>query len=233
MNNKKNIILVIAETRTTFDISFCFEEYQKSNLTCELSKQLWELRKNLGGDKLIFASASFIHRSDEWGYSQMKGAICDQTYIEGFKSDESYTNDDSSSMGLCFYEDGYVQLDKSQGFGNWKLGDIKKEGTVKDKTTEYIKELSKKYNIIYLVEINDGGYIEPIIDTNFIKEMGITPIKIEPTRPYEHYLRSDSVNIGEDIYVSSSKVSYVGAIDGLEKLNTKIKQQNKGLKKVR
>lgn len=231
MGNKENLILVIAETRTTFDIACCFDEYHKSNLAGELSKKLWELRKNLSGDKLILASATFIHRSIDWNSGHMDMSICSQACIEGFKSNGEFINDDNSSMGLCFYEDGYVQLDKSQGFGNWKLDYKQKEGTLENKTTEYIKELSNKYNITYLVEINDKGFGEPIIDYDLIKQMGIVSIKIDPAKPFNDYMRSDYVNFGDNIYVSSSKISFKGAIDGLEQLNAELKKQNPVLKK--
>lgn len=125
-------------------------------------------------------------------------------------------------MGKCFYPEGFTILSKEKGFGNYELIKNNQTGSIKEKTTNYIKELNKIYDINKVILLNDFGYSDPIIDKDRLeKEIGLTIDTFIPTKPFcsqnSHIYEGDN-----SVTVLSSGVSIKGIIDCFSQYNKRI-----------
>lgn len=230
--NKKTLLLVIAESRSTYDFSFCIDEEEK--LSFDLVSLIHENKTLQGYNELLFASVSPVTEnniSDEWNYQSTEGTWYNQSLIEaGYldKEDKLHVTYKNSFMGKCFNHDEYVYLSKENGFGNYKMKKIKDTRTIKEKVNSYIDELSKSYEISEIIYINDHGYSEEMLDEKYIEKLGIKYTTIIPNKPW----CSQSNGLCDrfkSINITSSETSIKGATDCLQRYNQYIAQNKKNI----
>lgn len=231
--NKKSLLLIIAESRTTYDFSCCLDKMEEFGT--ELVKKIVETKEILGVDEVILSSASPVsinNHSSDWNFGHVEVSWYNQCIIEGCYLDEmgnikKYFED--CFMGKCFYPEGFTILSKEKGYGNYELIKNNQTGSVKEKTTNYIKELKQTYDINKVILLNDCGYSEPIIDKDRLeKEIGLTIDTFIPTKPF--CSQNSYIFEGENsMTVLSSGVSIEGIIDCFSQYNKRIsdvKQMN-------
>lgn len=230
--NKKTLLLVIAESRSTYDFSFCIDEEEK--LSFDLVSLIHENKTLQGYNELLFASVSPVTEnniSDEWNYQSTEGTWYNQSLIEaGYldKEDKLHVTYKNSFMGKCFNHDEYAYLSKKNGFGNYEMKKIKDTRTIKEKVNSYIDELSKSYEISEIIYINDHGYSEEMLDEKYIEKLGIKYTTIIPNKPW----CSQSNGLCDrfkSINITSSEISIKGATDCLQRYNQYIAQNKNNI----
>ena len=225
--NKKKLLLVIAESRSTYDFSFCINEEER--LSFDLVSLLHENKTLQGYDELLFSSVSPVSKKDlgdEWHYYTTEGTWYNQSLIEAGYLDEEdnlHVTYKNSFMGKCFNHDEYAYLSKENGFGNYEMKKIKDTRTIKEKVTEYIDELSQTYDISEIIYINDHGYSEEMLDEKYIEKLGIKYTTIIPNKPWCSQ-SSGLCDRFESINITSSEISIEGAVDCLQRYNQYIAQ---------
>lgn len=235
-SDKKSLLLIIAEPRTTYDFTFAIDK--QVDYTIELSHKIAETKKLLGIDTAILASATPVSVDNDfsdWHWGHVEGSWWNQSFIEMGHLDEKgnlILEHEDCYMGKCFYPEGFAIMSKEKGFGNYEMIKTMQPGTIAEKTTEYIKELSKTYNIEKVILLNDFGYNEPIVDEERLeKEYGIFVDTFIPTKPY--CSQSSGVSERENyIKVWSSEVSIEGIIDCFSQYNKTIDDNKKKRLKI-
>lgn len=216
MDNKKSAMLVIAEARSTFDFASCIDKQVEYSIG--LIENMIGSAELQGIDTVIFASASPIsidNNVSDWNFSHVKASWYCQSFIEGGRKDKDgnlIKNYENAFMGKCFYLEGFAELSKEKGYGKYEILKYPQQDSIKDKTTQYIKELSKTYNLEQIIILDDRGYEEPIINFNAIEELNITLHRFIPAKPFcpqESNLMKD----GDSFTIHSEFVSIEGAID--------------------
>lgn len=224
--NKKNAILIVAESRTTYDFSFCLDKQTEYSL--ELINKVLEMKKLMGVDTIILASASPVSMNNfgaDWNWNHVEFSWYNQALIEGYIDEKgNLINDDNALMGKCFYPEGYAELSKEDGFGKYKIIKHEQIGSLTDKTTAYIKELSGVYNIEQIVLLYDDGYSDQIIDSDKIKNQLNIPISyFIPAKPWCGQNGSITKNDSNNSYkIYSELISIEGVIDCFQKFNNQI-----------
>ena len=227
--NKKTLLLVIAESRSTYDFSFCIEDEEK--LSFDLVSLIHENKTLQGYDELLFASVSPVtenNTSDEWNYYTTEGTWWNQSLIEAARLDNNNNLEilyKDSYMGKCFTQDEYGYLSKEKGFGNYEIITKRDPRTIKEKVNSYIRKLSDDYEIAEIIYIYDHGYKEELVDEQYIKNLGIKFTTIIPKKPWCY--QSDGLNEQDNIInIISSGVSIEGATDSLQRYNQYIANKN-------
>lgn len=234
-SEKKSLLLIIAEPRTTYDFAFAIDK--QVDYTIELIHKIAETKKLLGIDIAILSSATPVSvddHSSDWHWGHVEGSWWNQSFIEMGHLDESgnlILEHEDCYMGKCFYPEGFAIMSKEKGFGNYEMIKTMQPGTITKKTTEYIKELSKTYNVERVILLNDFGYSEPIVDEETLeKEYGVSVDTFIPTKPWCNQSSGVSER-GNSIKVWSSEVSIEGIIDCFSQYNKRIDTaKQKGLK---
>lgn len=219
---KKKLLLVIAESRSTYDFAFCINKEDEHSFN--LVSLMHETKNLKGYDELLFASVSPVTKNDtfdEWHYYSTKGTWWNQSLIEAGHLDEEgnlHVTYKDSYMGKCFYHDGYAYLSKENGFGNYAMKSCEDDRKIIDKVNSYISELSQDYDICEVIYINDYGYSEEMVDEKHIRELGIKFTSFIPNKPWCGQSSCLSDRDG-DIIALSSEISIEGAIDCFHRYN--------------
>lgn len=195
---KKSLILFIAESRTTYDRSFNLDTENEDNVN--LTNKIFETKRVLGADTAILSSVTLTSNRefyDDWNWHDVVASWSNQCFVEGYNNGKGeFIHEENTSMGKCFYPEGYAELSKEAGFGAWKMVKHQDSRSVTEKLTEYIQELSETYDITQIFFFYDYGYSEQIIDIKKItKELQIPINYFIPTKPY--CSQSTGININE------------------------------------
>lgn len=227
--NKKKLLLVIAESRSTYDFAFCIDK--EDELSFDLVSLIHENKSLQGYDELLFSSVSPVSKKDtfdEWNYYTTEGTWYNQSLIEAGRLDDDgnlHVTYKNSFMGKCFNHDEYAYLFKDNGFGNYEMKTIKDTRTIKEKVNEYIDELSQTYDIGEIIYINDHGYAEEMVDEKHIRELGIAFTTIIPNKPW-CYESNSLCDRNNSINITSNEVSIEGVVDCLQRYNQYLANKN-------
>ena len=104
-SDKKSLLLIIAEPRTTYDFAFAIDK--QVDYTIELSHKIAETKKLLGIDTAILASAtpvSIDNNFSDWHWGHVEGSWWNQSFIEMGNFDE-----DIKRIANEMLEDGTIE----------------------------------------------------------------------------------------------------------------------------
>lgn len=213
---KEKLLLVIAEPRSTCDINFMSDDEDQ---VVQLCNKIQETKKLLGADVAIFSSTTPVSINDyssDWNFGHVKGFWLNQSLIEGGHLEENgklILEYENCFMGKCFYPEGFAILAKENGFGNYEIIKNNQPGKVVEKMNGYIKELLKTYSIVKIIQLNDFGYSEPIIDVEYLqKEYALSIDTFIPSKPFNP--ENSRICVYNNSYtVISSEISIGGIID--------------------
>lgn len=216
---KRDVALIIAETRSTFDIQYARNRYLAYTTLIE---QLWSLRENLGKDELILGSVTPINETGNyagWDWGKVKYSWYYQSLIEGyFDNHDLFRTDNSSYMGRCFYQGGYYELLKASQ-GNRKPVNYQHPDTLEINILSYIKKLSIDSSL-QVIEINDYKYTKPLVDQKTLSELNIPLSRIIPGST-----KNQLSFMNNTFNCTSSKPTNAGVIDCLERINNHLKEK--------
>lgn len=228
MNQKKKALVFFAELRALYDISW--EDWTSGKIYEKFDKfhqKIFEILEKECADVIIFSvigNAGLNEEVNDFNYGSHKrsawGISC---VLDDYYDQESQTIvvRENGVFGKSLFKDGYAELSKKKGFGQWEMIEHKDDTPLNQKALSYLDELSESYDIekTFIIDDEFGIWSTPALDASELASHLEKPVVLLiPCPPFQNYSSSNPsfINVDESCRISSSKTTVSGATECLD-----------------
>lgn len=226
MEQKKKALVFFAELRALYD--FSWEDWTKvDDKFDEFHQKIFEILEKEGADIVIFSvigNAGLKEEVNDFNYGRYKhsawgiSSILDDYYD---RESQRVIIRENGVFGKSLFKDGYAELSKEKGFGQWEMIEHKDDTPLNQKALNYLDELSESYDIEKAFVIDDefGPWATPALDVSKLaSHLAKTVVLLIPSPPFRNNDSSNPKLINPDVScrIYSSKHTVSGATECLD-----------------
>lgn len=160
---RKKINIFLIEPRSVTDPFWLYSKTCYFDDLKDFSEKIEKIRLLTDADETIVTTVSPVSSSGEgetidFGFKELKLAMSELVIVEGYGRENKLFLHEHCHLTKWFYGDGSAHIDRTAGFGNYRMVCSTEQGNVEERVNRYIDELQSKYQIANLFLLYDNSY---------------------------------------------------------------------------
>ena len=189
---KKKINLFLIEPRSVTDPFWLYGKNYYFDDLKEFSEKIEEVRQLSNADETIVATFSPVSSTGEgatidFGFKELKLAMSEIVIVEGYGVENELFLHNHCHLTKWFYGDGSAHLDRTAGFGHYRMVCSSEQENVEERVHKYIGQLQSQYQISNVFLLYDDSYNRSLSTMNpkdISTKHGVHVIHLKPALPH-------------------------------------------------
>lgn len=189
---KKKINLFLIEPRSVTDPFWLYGKNYYFDDLKEFSEKIEEVRQLSNADETIVATFSPVSSTGEgatidFGFKELKLAMSEIVIVEGYGVENKLFLHNHCHLTKWFYGDGSAHLDRTAGFGHYRMVCSSEQENVEERVHKYIGQLQSQYQISNIFLLYDDSYNRSLSTMNpkdISTKHGVHVTHLKPALPH-------------------------------------------------